>query len=69
MAAVLTCGMFPPTLEAASPEDLDPLLRSLSIRPWWGDPPALTLPGLDGQRHALSELRGRAVLLYFWATW
>ncbi len=27
------------------------------------------LPGLDGETHALSELRGRVVLLNFFATW
>lgn len=29
-------------------------------------PPAFTLESLQGQRVALSELRGRPVLLYFW---
>lgn len=31
--------------------------------------PALSLPDLDGTLHALSEYRGRRVLLNFWATW
>lgn len=52
-----------------SPADLDPLLRALSVRPWWGDPPRLTLAALDGQPHSLDPLRGHVVLLYFWASW
>jgi cytochrome oxidase Cu insertion factor (SCO1/SenC/PrrC family) len=31
--------------------------------------PGFTLPGLDGRPVALAAFRGRAVLLYFWATW
>jgi thiol-disulfide isomerase/thioredoxin len=27
------------------------------------------LLGLDGREHALGDLRGKAVLLHFWATW
>ena len=54
---------------AIAPADLDPLLRALSVRPWWGDPPPLGLVGLDGRRQALSDLKGHVALLYFWATW
>ena len=31
--------------------------------------PAFSLPGLDGRVTALSDLRGRVALLFFWATW
>lgn len=31
--------------------------------------PALELGGVDGTTRTLSELRGRTVLLHFWATW
>ena len=36
---------------------------------WRGATPAFTLDGLDGRAHALSEWRGRVVILNFWATW
>lgn len=31
--------------------------------------PELTLSDLDGEEIALSELRGKVILLNFWATW
>ena len=31
--------------------------------------PSFSLPGLDGRVTALSDLRGRVALLFFWATW
>ncbi len=31
--------------------------------------PSLTVQGLDGQRLALDDLRGKIVILTFWATW
>ena len=30
---------------------------------------ALTLSGLDGERHSLKEWKGKVVILNFWATW
>jgi hypothetical protein len=62
-------GPLAPAADAVGPEELHPLLLALSVRPWWGDPPALAPAGLDGQRHSLDAVRGRVVLLYFWATW
>ena len=32
-------------------------------------PPAFTLPDLNGNMHALADLRGRVVVLNYWATW
>ena len=31
--------------------------------------PAFELPDLSGRTHRLSDLRGKVVLLFFWATW
>ncbi len=62
-------AFFISAANAVPPDDLDQLLRALSMRPWWGDPPPLTLLGVDGRRHSLDQLRGQVVLLYFWATW
>jgi peroxiredoxin len=65
---LLVAGAVSPT-RALAPADLDPILRDLSIRPAWGDAPPVTLAGLDGATHTLDGLRGKVVLLYFWATW
>ncbi|VVE30247.1 TlpA family protein disulfide reductase [Pandoraea terrigena] len=40
-----------------------------TLSTWRGATPAFTLDGLDGRPHALSEWRGRVVILNFWATW
>lgn len=40
------------------------------LRPWTGGAaPALELEDVDGTVHRLSDHRGRAVLVNFWATW
>jgi hypothetical protein len=45
-------------------------MRELQVIPLGGQRPHLfTLPGLDGKRTALADLKGQAALLYFWATW
>jgi cytochrome oxidase Cu insertion factor (SCO1/SenC/PrrC family) len=31
--------------------------------------PAFTLPDLDGSQVSLADLRGKVVLLFYWATW
>jgi cytochrome oxidase Cu insertion factor (SCO1/SenC/PrrC family) len=45
--------------------------ESLHIQPY--EPPkpapAFTFPDLDGKLHTLESLRGKVVILYFWATW
>jgi hypothetical protein len=60
-------------LLAATPplgDDLEERLWDLHIEPLDAEPaPAFTLESLAGERVSLSDWRGRAVLLYFWATW
>jgi hypothetical protein len=69
MLAITAVNLSAMSADTLSPAQLDPLLRALSVRPWWGDPPRLTLVALDGVRHSPEPLRGYVVLLYFWATW
>jgi hypothetical protein len=46
------------------------LLQALQLVPLSAAPPPLALPRVDdGRTLTLAELRGRPVLLYFWATW
>jgi peroxiredoxin len=40
------------------------------LKSWTGGPtPALELADVDGKIHRLSDYRGKAVLVNFWATW
>ena len=50
-------------------EDLPPLTHALTpiAQPYAA--PALKLPDLDGKVHDLADLKGRVVLINFWATW
>jgi cytochrome oxidase Cu insertion factor (SCO1/SenC/PrrC family) len=55
---------------SAADRNLRSLLIDLDVAPLDGrTPSAFSLNGLDGARLSLADLRGRAVLLYFWATW
>lgn len=64
-ALVLAAAAAAPGL-AAGPD-----LAALGFTPYQPPrpAPAFTLPGLDGMPRSLAALRGKVVLLFFWATW
>lgn len=62
---ILLLGMSAANTIAA---DLPPLSHSLTKQAP-KPAPALKLPGLDGASHDLAQLKGRVVLINFWATW
>jgi hypothetical protein len=72
-AIAMLQALFLGFLFAATPplgDDLEERLWDLHIEPRDAEPaPAFTLESLAGERVSLSDWRGRAVLLYFWATW
>jgi cytochrome oxidase Cu insertion factor (SCO1/SenC/PrrC family) len=59
------------SLTAAVPVLAAPDFASLQVQQY--DPPrpapAFSLPDLKGRNATLAELRGKVVMLFFWATW
>ena len=56
---------------AASAASAAPNFASMQVQPY--EPPkpapAFELPDLEGRTHRLAELKGKVVMLFFWATW
>ena len=66
VALALVLALLLPLAAAAAPDFV-----ALDIQRY--DPPkpapAFTLPDLDGRPVRLADLRGKVVLLFYWATW
>lgn len=61
---------FTPPTTAAEVDQLRRRQRGVSRSPWIGkEAPDFELSDIKGMRWTLSDLRGRVVLLDFWATW
>jgi AhpC/TSA family protein len=70
MRAALAAGLTTLVLATAA-AGAAPDYPSLQVQPYT-DPkpaPAFSLPDLQERTHRLEELRGKVVMLFFWATW
>jgi cytochrome oxidase Cu insertion factor (SCO1/SenC/PrrC family) len=65
LAGLLAALLLPLTAAAA------PDFASMSVQPYEAPKPApaFTLPDLDGKPVRLADLKGKVVLLFYWATW
>ena len=68
LLVVLLGGVVPATSSVAA--DLDALMKEFRVTPSGLRPaPRFSLKTLEGKTAALSDHRGRGMLVYFWATW
>jgi cytochrome oxidase Cu insertion factor (SCO1/SenC/PrrC family) len=65
-AALTMCMLVTAAADAAAPD-----YTAAQVQPY-SDPkpaPAFALPDLQGRTHRLEDLRGKVVMVFFWATW
>jgi cytochrome oxidase Cu insertion factor (SCO1/SenC/PrrC family) len=69
VACVVALALVP-TGPSAQSKGLDDLMMDLNIVPLDAQaPPAFSVTTLEGRRVALADVKGKAALVYFWATW
>ena len=65
---LILIGLLPTTSGLAA--DIDVLMREFAMTPTASKAATpFSVKNLDGETVTLADHRGRAVLLYFWATW
>jgi cytochrome oxidase Cu insertion factor (SCO1/SenC/PrrC family) len=59
------------TVAAAQPAAAPPAWEEMGVQAYEAPKPApaFALPALDGRTVRLEDYRGKALLLFFWATW
>lgn len=70
-AAILIAAALWAGAAAAQPAAAPPAWAKLGIQPYESPRPAppFALPALDGRTVRLEDQKGKALLLFFWATW
>ena len=68
---LLTWALLSPVAAQGVPDDVRSLLGQLSVQvpSQAASPPSFSLPDLNGMPVRLADLKGRALMLYFWTTW